>query len=292
MSEPAPRPELAGPAAGAELAGTGVTRPRSGALVSPRSLPGARGLRLIARHARLYRRMWLIVVAGAAEPLFYMLSVGVGIGGLIGTVTGPGGGPVPYREFVAPGLLAVSALNGALGDSTFNVFARLKFEKLYDAVLATPLGAQDVAFAEIGWAVLRGVLYSFTFLIVIAAMGLVTSPWALLALPTAALISFATAALGVFLTTYMKSWQDFDYILLVSAPLFLFSGTFYPLSVYPRVVADIVEWTPLYQGVVILRDLVLGAPSPDLAWRAAYLLSLGLLGLGLAGRRIAVLLLV
>ena len=283
MSEPAVRPQPAG---------TGVTRSRSAALVSPRSLPGARGLRLIQRHARLYRRMWLIVVAGAAEPLFYMLSVGVGIGGLIGTVTGPAGTPVPYREFVAPGLLAVSALNGALGDSTFNVFARLKFEKLYDAVLATPLGAQDVAFAEIGWAVLRGVLYSFTFLVVIAAMGLVTSPWALLALPGAALISFATAALGVFLTTYMKSWQDFDYILLVSAPLFLFSGTFYPLSVYPRVVADIVEWTPLYQGVVLLRDLVLGAPSPDLAWRAAYLLALGAVGLGLAGRRIAVLLLV
>lgn len=283
MSEPAVRPQPAG---------TGVTRSRSAALVSPRSLPGARGLRLIQRHARLYRRMWLIVVAGAAEPLFYMLSVGTGIGGLIGTVTGPAGTPVPYREFVAPGLLAVSALNGALGDSTFNVFARLKFEKLYDAVLATPLGAQDVAFAEIGWAVLRGVLYSFTFLVVIAAMGLVTSPWALLALPGAALISFATAALGVFLTTYMKSWQDFDYILLVSAPLFLFSGTFYPLSVYPRVVADIVEWTPLYQGVVLLRDLVLGAPSPDLAWRAAYLLALGAVGLGLAGRRIAVLLLV
>ena len=189
-----------------------------------------RGLRLIERHARLYRRMWLIVVAGAAEPLFYMLSVGVGIGGLIGTVTGPNGQAVPYREFVAPGLLAVSALNGALGDSTFNVFGRLKFEKLYDAVLATPLGARDVAFAEIGWAVLRGVIYSVTFLIVIAAMGLVASPWALLALPGAALISFATAALGVFLTTYMKSWQDFDYIILVSAPLFLFSGTFYPLD--------------------------------------------------------------
>ena len=264
-------------------------RPRS---LSLSTVPGARGLRLIARHARLYRRMWLIVVAGATEPLFYMLSVGVGIGGLIGTVTGPGGHAVPYREFVAPGLLAVSAMNGALGDSTYNVFARLKFEKLYDAVLATPLGPQDVAFAEIGWAVLRGVLYSFTFLIVIAAMGLVTSPWALLALPAAALISFATAALGVFLTTYMKSWQDFDYILLVSAPLFLFSGTFYPLSVYPRVVADIVQWTPLYQGVVILRDLVLGAPSPDLAWRAAYLVALGLFGLALAGRRIASLLLV
>jgi len=276
---------------------SGATRARSGWASSVLALsgalvPGTRGLRLIERHARLYRRMWLIIVAGATEPLFYLLSVGVGIGGLIGTVTGPSGAPVPYREFVAPGLLAVSALNGALNDSTFNVFGRLKFEKLYDAVLATPLGPRDVAFAEISWAVVRGMIYSVTFLVVIAAMGLVTSPWALLALPGAALISFATAALGVFLTTYMKSWQDFDYIILVSAPLFLFSGTFYPLSVYPRVVADIVEWTPLYQGVVILRDLVLGVPSPDLAWRGAYLLALGVAGLALAGRRIAKLLLV
>jgi len=199
---------------------------------------------------------------------------------------------VPYREFVAPGLLAVSALNGALNDSTFNIFGRLKFDKLYDAVLATPLGARDVALAEIGWAVLRGVVYSVTFLIVIAAMGLVVSPWAILALPGAALISFATAALGVSLTTYMKSWQDFDYVLLVAVPLFLFSGTFYPLSVYPHVVGVIVEWTPLYQGVVILRDLVLGVPSPDLAWRAAYLLAIGVAGLALAGRRMADLLLV
>jgi lipooligosaccharide transport system permease protein len=183
-------------------------------------------------------------------------------------------------------------LNGALNDSTFNVFGRLKFEKLYDAVLATPLGARDVAFAEIGWAVLRGLIYSVTFLVVIASMGLVASPWALLALPGAALISFATAALGVFLTTYMQSWQDFDYIILVSAPLFSFSGTFYPLSVYPHVVAVIVEWTPLYQGVLILRELILGAPSPGLAWRAAYLIALGAVGLALAGQRIASLLLV
>ena len=269
-----------------------VTSSRSGSPAPVFSLPGTRALRLIERHARLYRRMWLIVVAGAVEPLFYLLSVGVGIGGLIGTVTGPGGEPVPYREFVAPGLLAVSALNGALNDSTFNVFGRLKFEKLYYAVIATPVGARDVAFAEISWAVLRGVIYSVTFLIVIAAMGLVTSPWALLALPGAALISFATAAIGVFLTTYMKSWQDFDYIVLVSAPLFLFSGTFYPLSVYPRPVAVIVEWTPLYQGVVIVRDLVLGLPSPDLAWRAVYLIALGMAGLALAGQRFAKLLLI
>jgi lipooligosaccharide transport system permease protein len=271
---------------------TAVSRFRSESPSLIFSFPGVRGLRLIERHARFYRRMWLVVVAGAAEPLFYLLSVGVGIGGLIGSVTGPGGQPVPYREFVAPGLLAVSALNGALNDSTFNIYGRLKFDKLYDAVLATPLGARDVAFAEIGWAVLRGVIYSVSFLVVMAAMGLITSPWAILALPGAALISFATAAIGVYLTTYMKTWQDFDYVMLVAVPMFLFSGTFYPLSVYPRVIGVIVEWSPLYQGVVIVRDLVLGLPSPDLAWRAAYLIALGVAGLALAGQRIATLLLV
>jgi len=264
-------------------------RDRSGLPFS--ALPGARGLRLIERHARFYKRMWLVIASGAVEPLFYLLSVGVGIGGLIGTVT-YAGHAVSYREFVAPGLLAVSALNGALNDSTFNVYGRLKFDKLYDAVLATPLTSGDVAASEIGWAVTRGMLYAVPFLCVMAVMGLIQSPWAVLALPGAALVSFATAAAGVALTTFMSSWQDFEYVLLVAVPLFLFSGTFYPLYVYPHVVAEIVQWTPLYQGVVILRDVVLGYPSPDLLWRAAYLAALGLAGLSVAGRRIARLLLV
>lgn len=268
---------------------TRVSRTRS---VPAVPLPGARGLRLIERHARFYRRLWLVIASGAAEPAFYLLSVGVGIGGLIGDVAGPRGQPVPYREFVAPGLLAVSALNGALNDSTFNIYGRLKFDKLYDAVLTTPLGPRDVAFAEIGWAVLRGMMYSVSFLVVMAVMGLIRSPWAVLALPGAALVAFATAALGVWLTTYMTSWQNFEYVMLVAVPMFLFSGTFYPISVYPHVIGVIVAWSPLYQGVLILRDLVLGAPSPGLAWRAAYLMALGVAGLALAGRRIAELLLV
>ena len=248
--------------------------------------------RLIERHARVYRHMWLVFASGVAEPLFYLLSVGVGIGGLVGTVTGPGGQPIPYREFVAPGLLAVSALNGALYDSTFNIFARMKFAKLYDAVLATPVGPGEVALGEVGWAVIRGAVYAVAFTVVMVVLGLVHSPWAVFAVPGAALISFAVAAVGVACTTYMKSWQDFDYVLLVAVPMFLFSGTFYPLSVYPPVVAAIVRWTPLYQGVVLLRDLVLGVPSADLLWRAGYLAVLGLAGLMLAGRRIARLLLV
>jgi lipooligosaccharide transport system permease protein len=124
------------------------------------------------------------------------------------------------------------------------------------------------------------------------ALGLVHSPWAVLAVPVAVLVGFAFAALGMAGTTYMKSWQDFDYVILASMPLFLFSATFYPLAIYPRPVRVIVECTPLYQGVVLLRDLVIGSVGPGLLWRAAYLAVLGLAGLFVAGRRLATLLLV
>jgi lipooligosaccharide transport system permease protein len=254
---------------------------------------GPRGsLRLIERHARVYRHAWLVFASGVFEPLFYLLSVGIGLGVLVGKVAGPGGGLVPYRDFVAPGLLAVSAMNGAMYDSTFNVFFRLKYAKLYESVLATPVGPFEVALGEIGWALLRGAIYAVAFTLVMTFMGLIASWWALFAVPVAVLVGFAFAAVGMAATTYMKSWQDFDYVILVSMPLFLFSTTFYPLSVYPRAVGVIVECTPLYQGVVLLRDLVLGDPGYDLLWRALYLLLMGGFGLWLAARRIAKLLLV
>ena len=254
---------------------------------------GGRGsAHVLERNARAYGHMWLLLVSGVAEPLFYLLSLGVGLGPLVGQVSGPGGAAVPYREFVAPGLLAVSAMNGAMYDSTFNVYFKLKWAKLYDAMLATPLRPAELALGEIGWALLRGCLYAFAFTAVMAALGLLHSAWAALAVPVALLIGFAFAGVGMACTTYMRSWQDFDYVLLASLPLFLFSTTFFPLSVYPRPVAIIVEWTPLYQGVVLLRELVLGVPGPDLIWRAAYLAAMGLAGLLVTGRRIGRLLLV
>ncbi|MGH3422937.1 MAG: ABC transporter permease, partial [Streptosporangiaceae bacterium] len=121
---------------------------------------------------------------------------------------------------------------------------------------------------------------------------LVHSPWAVLDVPAAVLIGFGFAAIGMFGTTYMKSWQDFDYVILASMPLFLFSATFYPLSVYPRAAQVVIEWTPLYQGVVLLRDLTVGVVGPGLLWRAAYLAALGIAGLYASGRRIGKLLLV
>jgi len=249
-------------------------------------------LRLIERHARAYRRIWLLFISGVFEPLFYLLSVGLGLGVLVGKVPGPGGQLISYRAFVAPGLLAVSSMNGAMYDSTFNVFFRLKYAKLYDAVLATPMRPSQVALGEIGWALIRGTIYAIAFIGVMLALDLVYSPWAVLDVPTAVLIGFGFAAIGMFGTTYMKSWQDFDYVILASMPLFLFSATFFQLSVYPRPAQVVIEWTPLYQGVVLLRDFTFGVVGPGLLWRAAYLAALGIAGLYASGRRIGKLLLV
>jgi len=240
----------------------------------------------VERHARVGRHLWLMVASGIAEPLFYLLSIGVGIGHLVGNVTG-----VPYAAYVAPALLATSAMNGAIFDSTFNVFFLLKYAKVYEATLSTPMRPQDVALGQVTWAVLRGALYASAFTLVMLVMGLLRSPWAVLVLPTAVLTSFAFAAVGMAATTFMRSWQDFEFVTLVSVPLFLFSTTFFPLSVYPGWAAVLVQITPLYQSVTVMRALALGTVSPGLLWHVAYLGVMGVTGLYVAGRRVGRLLL-
>ena len=159
---------------------------------------------LIQRNYIVYRDAWKLFLTGFLEPVFYLLSIGIGVGQLIDTFEF-NGQAIPYAEFVAPGMLAASAFNGALLDSTYNVFFKLKFDKLYDQMLATPLSTTDIARGEIAWGQLRGGAYSAAFLLVMAAMGLISSWWALLALPAALLIGFAFSAVCMALTTYMKS---------------------------------------------------------------------------------------
>jgi lipooligosaccharide transport system permease protein len=251
-----------------------------------RSLGGKGSLHLIERHARAYRHVWLVFVSGLAEPLFYLLSLGVGLGQLVGTVTGPNGQPVGYTAFVGPALLATSSMNGAIYDSTFGVFFLLKYAKVFNAILATPMRASDVALGQIGWALIRGSLYAFAFMLVMLGMGLLKSGWAVLALPAAVLTGFAFAAAGMAATTFMRSWQDFEFVMLVSLPMFLFSTTFYPLSVYPRALQVVVECTPLYQAITLLRGLTLGVVGPALLVPVAYLAIMGVAGLVVAGRRV------
>ena len=246
---------------------------------------------VVARNFAASRRAWLIFLSGFVEPVLYLFTLGVGLGAVIGTVPSDAGSPVPYAAFVAPGMLAVSAMQGAIFDSTFNVFFKLRYARLYDAMLATPMGPRDIAVGEIAWSMLRGTLYSAIFLVVAVAAGLVQSWWGVLALPGAMLVGLTFSAVGMFATTFMTSWQHFEYISLVMQPLFLFSATFFPLSVYPLPVQWLVQVTPLYQGVSLCRELMLGEVGWGTLGHVGYLLAISLVGMVGAARRIEKLLL-
>lgn len=259
--------------------------------VAPMAGFSGRSARLVERNLMVYRRTWMVILSGFFEPVFYLLGIGLGIGSLVGSVSGPDGRAIPYAVFVAPALMASSAMNGAIYDSTMNVFYKLRYAKTYDAVLTTPVGVGDVAVGEVTWALIRGSLYAVGFMIVMLAMGLIASPWGLLALPAAMLVGFAFAGVGMALTTWVRKWQDFDLLQLALLPMFLFSATFYPLSTYPEPLRLAVELTPLYHGVDLLRGLTTGAVGPGLLVDVAYLLAMGLLGVTVVSRRLAGLLL-
>ena len=256
-------------------------------------IPAGAGLArmIVERNFTSFRHGWITLVTGFVEPVFYLFSLGVGLGALIANVTTDGGTTVPYAVFVAPALLASSAMNGAIFDSTFNVFFKLKYSKLYDSVLATRMGPRDIAIGELGWSLLRGTFYSAAFLVVAWLAGTVSTWWALLALPAATMIAFAFSAVGMFLTTFMRSWVDFDYVNLAILPMFLFSATFFPLSTYPESIRWLVEITPLYNGVALERGLMLGEVDAGLLWHVLYFLVLGAVGLLGTARRLERLLL-
>jgi lipooligosaccharide transport system permease protein len=267
--------------------------PAAGGLLRllPAGSYAGRSQALLLRSATASRRAWLAFVSGFFEPVFYLVAMGQGLGSLVGTLPGPDGSPISYAAFIAPGLLAASAMNGAVFDATFNVFFKLKHAKLYDAMLATPLGTVDIALGEIGWALIRGGLYALGFLTVMASFGLLVSPWALLALPAALVVAFAFAAVGMAATSYMRSWQDFDLVTLVILPMFLFSTTFYPLSVYPRWLQIVVECLPLFHAVELMRGLTTGTVHLGMLGHFAYFLVMIALGVTVASRRLDALLL-
>ena len=240
---------------------------------------------LVLRNYLAYRGAWWIFVTGFLEPVLYLFSIGIGVGALVSGFEF-NGQTIPYAEFVAPGMLAASAMNGSVLDSTFNFFFKLKYNKLFDQMLATPLTTSDVARGELTWSLLRGGIYSLAFLLVMVAMGLVHSWWAVLAAPAALLIGFAFGGAAMALTTYMRSWQDFDYVTLGTLPLFLFSATFFPIAAFPTWLQWVVELTPLYRGVVLVRQLTTGALTWGSAFSVAYLVAMGLAGLIIVGRRL------
>jgi lipooligosaccharide transport system permease protein len=241
--------------------------------------------------AALRSMYWIVLLSGLAEPLLYLFSIGLGVGALVGRLPLPDGRLVPYAAFVAPAMLASSGMFGAMAESTFNFFAKMKYMRLYDGVLATPVGPMEVAFGELLWSMLRGAIYSASFLTVMVLMNLTTIGWALAAFPATLLVGFAFGGLGMGLSTFMRSWQDFDLMGTAQFALFLFSGTFAPVGSYPVAVRWLVEATPLYHAVALIRGLTTGSPHLGLVGNAAYLVAMTAVGLLVAGRRMERLLL-
>jgi lipooligosaccharide transport system permease protein len=245
-----------------------------------------RAVHVVERNAILQRRGWPVILSGFVEPLLYLLAIGFGVGALVGTRIVVDGHPLRYAVFVAPAMMASSAMNGAIYETSFNFFYKLKYIKLYDAVLSTPLGVADIALGEIVWALLRGTLYALGFIVVLAALGLAISPWALLALPAAMLIGFSFAAVGTAASTFVRTWQDFDLVLTVLIPMFLFSATFFPITAYPGPLQVVVQLTPLYHGVDLLRSLTTGIIGPWILVDIVYLAILGAISLVIAATRL------
>jgi len=268
---------------------TVLTRVLAGSELRPRRAAAVTERNLVAFRAG--GAYWWLVVSGFAEPLLYLLAIGWGVGALVGDMSLPDGRVVPYLTFLAPALLAASAMNGAIAESTMNFFAKMKFSKLYDSVLNTPVTPVEIAFGELGWAMLRGAMYTGAFLVVMVAMDLTSPVRALAVLPVALLVGFAFGALGMALATMMRSWQDFDYVGIVQFAVFLFSGTFVPVSSYPPAMQVLVQLSPLYHGVELIRSVTTGVVGWGHAWNLAFLLAATGFGMAVAARRMTRLLL-
>ncbi len=241
------------------------------------------------RNAVLFRRGWRrFVLPNFLEPVLYLLAIGIGLGVYVGRQIGG----IPYVDFLAPGLAASSAMYGAVFELTFNVFVKLRFHRMYDAVITTPLEPVDVALGELLWAVTRSALYGTSFLLVVAVFGYAHSWWALLAVVGLPLVGLAMGLIALTFTALVRDIDLYTYFFNVFiVPLFLFSGIFFPISQLPSWAQALAWITPLHHGVELTRKLVthgnVAGALPHAVWLVVFSLLLAPVALTLVARRIA-----
>jgi len=246
-----------------------------------------RSWRLVQRNLLVYKRGWMVIFSGFFEPLFYLLGIGFGLGTLIPPPHLADGRTISYAAFVAPGLIASSSMNGAIAESIFNVFFKLNFSKTYDAILATPLGIREIALGEMAWSLFRGTLYVIMFVVVMIVLGLVLSPMLFLVIPASILIGASFSAACLATSAYLRTVQDFDLPMgLAVMPMFLFSGIFFPISVYPLPIQVAMEATPLFHAVGLLRGLATGLLGWHELWDLVYLVAFGAVAMWIALNRL------
>ncbi|MFL5867780.1 MAG: ABC transporter permease [Thermoleophilaceae bacterium] len=231
------------------------------------SVPAA--TRVWRRNFKVFSKVWKgALLPQFFDPLFYLLALGFGLGTYLATVNG-----IPYKQFVGAGLMSSAVMWAATFETTWNIFFKMEETRLYDSVLSTPVEVQDLVLAEMAWAATRAVIYGTTFTVIVAAFGLVDSPWAVLTPLFLALGGACFGMLGLTFTSLIKTmdWYSFYYTLFIT-PLFLFSGIFYPLTRLPDWVHVIAWFTPLYHLVQITRGLVLGPDALSVLGNALWLL--------------------
>jgi len=245
-----------------------------------------RARRLFERNILVYRHQWIIIFSGVFEPIFYLIGIGLGIGGIINTLTLPDGREISYAAFVAPALLATAAMNGAVFETIFNVFFKLNYAKTYEGVLATPMGITEIAIGEMMWALMRAALYAVAMFVIMLVTGLISSPLGILMVPAALLVAGAFAAAGLAGTSYLRTVNDFDVPMgLIVMPMFLFSGTFFPIGIYPWPIQVFMQATPLYHAISLTRGLSTGIVGWAQAWDLLYLVAFFAICLWIAMRQ-------
>lgn len=216
------------------------------------------GLRKLEHSLFVYRRIWRGTFFGTlVSPVLYLTAMGVALGSLVPTMTTFGG--VPYIVFLAPGLVAAQAMQTATTESSWPLFAGFKWNKTFEAMIGTPQGIRDIVLGHLYWLVVRLSIVTGVFLVVAFLFGAITSPTALLAWPAAILTGLAFGMVMAAWTASRRTEQSFAFVFrFIITPLFLFSGTFFPISQLP----DPLEWvawlTPLFHGVELTRALAIG----------------------------------
>jgi lipooligosaccharide transport system permease protein len=234
-----------------------------------------RARRLVERNIMVYRHQWIIILSGVFEPIFYLIGIGLGLGGFIPDLTLSDGREVSYLTYVAPALVATAAMNGAVFETIFNIFFKLNYAKTYEGVLATPMGIAEIAIGEMMWALMRAALYAVAMFVIMGVLGLILSPWGLLIVPAALLVAAEFAAAGLAGTSYLRTVNDFDIPMgLIVMPMFLFSGTFFPIDIYPEPIQWLMQINPLYHSISLMRGLSTGIVGWQQVWDFAFLAAL------------------
>ncbi len=243
--------------------------------------------RVLRRNLTVFRKTWKTnIFFNFVEPLLYLAAMGWGLGSFVGEING-----LPYVQFIAPGLIASSAMWSASAECTYDSYIRMHYQKTYHAIVATPVELGEVVVGDMLTGVFKSVLYGSVILLVIAALGLVPSPWALAVPLVLVLCGFVFAELGMIWTGIVPNIDSFSYFFtLVVTPMFLFSGVFFPIEALPEAVRLVAWFLPLYHIVVLLRSLVLGAVTPALLlhilWLLVFILAFFTLPLRLMRKRL------